>query len=88
MLFLLNILNSRHVSQNAISPQPLDQATRLLASCLVWNYSQGREKRKKLVWKLGLFKAFGVEGDIRCYKRLAVTLADIIVSENAGTEKV
>lgn len=55
--------------------------------CLVWNYSEGREKRKTLVWKLAVFKAFGVKGGVRCYKKVAVPFADILVSENAGIQK-
>lgn len=82
--FLLNILNSRHVSQNAISPPPLDQATCLLASRLVWNYGEGREKRKKLVWKLAVLKAFGVKGGPRCYRKVAGPFADIWLREHAG----
>lgn len=54
--------------------------TCLLASCLVWNYRG--VGRKKLVWKLAVFKAFGVKGGVRCYRKVAVPFADIWVTEN------
>lgn len=82
----MNILNSRHVSQNAISPLPLDQATHVF-SPRAWPGIEGREKRKKLVWKLAVFKAFGVKGGIRCYRKVAVPFADISGRENTGIQK-
>lgn len=47
----------------------------------------GGEKRKKLVWKLTVFKAFGVKGGVRCYRKVAVPFADIWVTENVGIQK-
>lgn len=61
--------------------------TCLLASFLVWNYSEGREKRKKLVWKLAVFKAFDVKGGVRCYRRFAAPFTDILAAENVGIQK-
>lgn len=42
------------------------------------------KKRKKLVWKLAVLKAFGVKGGMRCYSRLAAPFTDILVTENVG----
>lgn len=44
---------------------------------LVRNYGERREKRKKLVWKLAVFKAFGVKGGARCSRKGAIPFADI-----------
>lgn len=87
-VFLLNILNSRHVSQNAISPLPLDQATHVFSPRARSGIAvRGGRKRKKLVWKLAVFKAFGVKGGVRCYRKVAVPFADIQVRENTGMQE-
>lgn len=46
-----------------------------------------REKRKKLVWKLAVFKAFGIKGGIRCYTEVAVPFADVCIRENAVVQE-
>lgn len=53
----------------------------------MWNNGEGREKRKKLVWKLAVFKAFGVKGGVRCYRMVALPFADIWERENAGIQE-
>lgn len=71
------MLDSRHVSQNAISPLPLDQVTHVFSPC-VWPgiTVRGGRKRKKLVWKLAVLKAVGGKGGERCYRTVVAPSAE------------